>query len=246
MRRFARVLLGRVAVAVLLAATASGCAAMSARTPTPAAQVRFQELETPPPPTGERYYALVFGSQSHPKVAKYTHTWATAVRVLDQGPDKPPVIQPHTISWMPASLDVRICRFWIEPGVDLDLHTTMQLVLSQEQRVSVWGPYEIRPGIYRKFLMQKEFIDSGQVGYQAVDVIGEAALTGYGCDCIHAITDADAMFPRGYYPLRRFGDDASQFIVNQLLERGAVLDPGRTHDWLIPTLKLDQYPIHRR
>src|SRR4051794_29572451 len=36
---------------------------------------------------GERYYALIFGSQSSPKRLKYTHTWATFVRVVGEGND---------------------------------------------------------------------------------------------------------------------------------------------------------------
>jgi hypothetical protein len=231
---------------VALVASVAGCAAYAKRTPTPAAEVPFIELEREPVPPNERYYGLIFGSQSHPKVPKYTHTWATVVRVVDQGPDKPPIIEPHTISWMPATLDVRICRFSVEPGVNLDLHTTLQVMLGFRERVTMWGPYEIRPGLYRKFLLQKAFMDSGRVGYQAVDTIGEAARTGNGCDCIHAITDADSMFPRGYYPLRRFGNEASEFILQQIVERRAVIDPDRTHDWLIPALGLDQYPIRRR
>jgi hypothetical protein len=236
----------RIAVAVILVASAAGCAATAKRTPTPAAEIPFQQLEREPVPPNERYYGLIFGSQTHPKIAKYTHTWGTAVRVIDQGPDQPPVVEAHTISWMPATLDVRLCRFAVEPGVNLDLHTTMRVMLGFRERVSVWGPFEMRPGLYRKFLLQKAFMESGQVGYQAVDTIGEAARKGNGCDCIHAITDADGMFPRGAYPLRRFGNDASEYIFKQIIDRGAVIEPGRTHDWLIPALGLDQYPIRQR
>src|SRR5262245_7887846 len=32
---------------------------------------------------GDSYYAIVFGSQTHPKVLRFTHTWATFVRVAD-------------------------------------------------------------------------------------------------------------------------------------------------------------------
>ena len=46
------------------------------------------------------------------------------------------------------------------------------------ERVSLWGPYEIPPGLYRKLLSQKEFIESGAVGYQCIDTIGEAGLDG--------------------------------------------------------------------
>jgi hypothetical protein len=34
---------------------------------------------------GERYYSMIFGSQSSPKLLRYTHTWATFIRVEGEG-----------------------------------------------------------------------------------------------------------------------------------------------------------------
>ena len=75
---------------------------------------------------------------------------------------------------------------------------------------------------------------------------GEAGETGRGSNCVHAISDSDALFRRQAYPLAYFGDAASQHILRQLVLRGAVPDPDTTHDWLIPALGLDRYPITRR
>jgi len=36
---------------------------------------------------GEFYYVMIFGSQSSPKLLRYTHTWATFVRAVGEGPD---------------------------------------------------------------------------------------------------------------------------------------------------------------
>jgi hypothetical protein len=127
----------------------------------------------------------------------------------------------------------------VAPGDNLDLHATVKQVRSQKQRIALYGPYELHSGLYYKFLMQKAFMESGAVGYQAFDTAGEAARKGNGCDCIHAITDADAMFGRGHYPLRRIGDEASDFIVEQIMERGGYLNPHITHDWLIAALGLE-------
>ena len=42
-------------------------------------------IAAPSAEAAEFYYAMVFGSQSHPKLLRYTHTWATFVRaVMDQ------------------------------------------------------------------------------------------------------------------------------------------------------------------
>jgi hypothetical protein len=122
----------------------------------------------------------------------------------------------------------------------------MVYALANRERVSVWGPYECRPSFYRRFLIQKAFIDSGRVGFQSEDNLGEAARTGDGCDCIHALTDMDPEYGRENYPLIWFGDSASEHLVDRLHERGSLLNPELEHDWLIEALGLTAYPIVRR
>src|SRR5262249_42781614 len=106
--------------------------------------------------------------------------------------------------------------------------------------------YETWHGLYKRFMTQKAFLDSNAVGYQAVDTIGEAARKGNGCNCFHALSDMDPLFDRRQYPLRYFGDSATLNIVRQLQQRPVLIQPRRTHDWLIPALGLDRYPIVRR
>ena len=56
----------------------------------------------------EFYYVMVFGSQSKPKLLQYTHTWATFIRAVGEGPDANNyALYQHSISWLPQSLDVR-------------------------------------------------------------------------------------------------------------------------------------------
>lgn len=234
----------RAALAVTLL-SAPGCAFFARSPDTPARQVHFRELNRAAPP-GERYYLLVFGSQTVPKLPRYTHTWVTVVRVPPAEAGRPLRIEPHTISWMPATLDIQPWRYNIEPGVNLDLDASVRMALEREERVSLWGPYEIPPGLYRKALIQKAFVESGAIGYQCIDTVGEAAETGRGSNCIHAISDADSLFGRQAYPLAYFGDAASEHILQLLVLRGAVPDPATTHDWLLPELGLDRYPIVRR
>jgi hypothetical protein len=227
---------------------AGGCRSAPVRTPTPAATLTAQEIEaTIPAPPGERYYLLVFGSQSIPKVPRYTHTWVTAVRVpAGDVAGTQSGIEAHTISWMPATLSIRPWRFRVEPGVNLDLHTSMREMLSHDERVSLWGPFEIRPGLYQKVVMQKRFLESGTIGYQCIDTIGEAARLGNGSDCYHAVTDADTLFDRRHYPLSRFGEAASENVAREVIDRGGVVGPCVKHDWLLPVLGLARYPITRR
>jgi hypothetical protein len=216
-----------------------GCAGLAAGTPTPA-RCLSPTYDCPAP--GEHYYVLVFASQSRPPLPRFTHIWATAVRVTD----RPPAVETATISWLPATLDIRPLRPVVEPGVNLGLRETLDLVLREGERVTLWGPYECRPGLYRRFLVQKAFLESGRVGYQCDDELGEAALTGEGCNCIHALTDMDPQFGREHYPLTRYGDAAGRYIGEQLRERGALVDGGRTHAWVAAALGLDAFPLTRR
>ena len=100
-----------------------------------------------------------------------------------------------------------------------------------------------RPQAYRRFLLQKAYMESGQVGYQTIDTVGTG--DGRGCDCIHAITDMDPEFDRDYYPLTRFGVSGSRFIVRQVFERNLLISED-THSWLETPLGLCDYPIDRR
>lgn len=230
---------------VWLPVVLGGCAT-PVRPPTPASEIRFQDLDVEPPPPGERYYLLVFASQTTPVVPRKTHSWATVVRVSGCQSGESPQIEEQSISWMPATMEIHPWRFRVEPGVNLDLRQSLNNALLNRERISLWGPYELRPGAYRKFLLQREFMLSGQVGYQCVDSVGEASKKGNGCDCIHAITDLDALFDRKEYPLSKFGDAASQHIAKQIVDRGAIINPAQIHDWLIPVLGLDRYNIVRR
>jgi hypothetical protein len=235
-----------VVVFVLACASAAGCASFAKKPPTPADDIPPRAAAGMTAPPGERYYILVFGSQSTPRRPKYTHSWATAVRVTGADGPGEPAIEEHTISWMPATLDIRPLARVPETGVNLGLRLTVEEMLKHDERVSVWGPYEIGPGLFHRFLVQKQFLESGRVGYQCIDSWGEAARLGSGCDCIHAITDMDPEFDRREYPLSRFGAAASRHLVRQLHERPIIIGPGRDHGWLLGALGLGEYPLVRQ
>src|SRR5262249_20727822 len=153
-----------------------------------------------------RYFVILFGSQTTPRIPRYTHTWGTVVKVTQVPGCAEPDVEAHTISWLPESLEIRVWRVWVEPGVDLELHTTIEKMLQTGQRVSMWGPYETWHGLYKRFRTQKAFLDTGIIGYQCTDTVGEAARKGNGCDCFHALSDMDPLFDRRRYPLRYYGD----------------------------------------
>jgi hypothetical protein len=237
----------RALVVVVLATGMVGCAALAEKPPTPAAEIPPQALDYPAPPN-ERYYAVIFGSQ---KVAylrpDLTHTWMVAIKATCSPGCPEPQLEVHQISWLPATLEIHPLRFWVEPPVNLGLHETIRWAQESDQKVAMWGPYEVQPRAYRRFLTQKEFLEtSGQVGYQCIDTVGEAAREGNGSDCIHAITDLDPQFDRARYPLIFYGHTASRRLVHEAARRQVFIDPWTTHDWLIPALGLDQYEIDRR
>jgi hypothetical protein len=219
-----------------------GCADFAVRPPTPAQNLHFTGLEQPAP--GEHFYITIFGAQGTPKLPRWTHTWATVVHTSTaQGPRcNEPFVQ-HTISWLPATLQVRVLPLRPQPGVNLGLQQTLAWAVSNGERITQWGPYECRPEVYLRFVTQKAFLDSGRIGYQCVDNIGESARTGDGCDCIHAVTDMDPVIRRSRDLFTRYGENASRYIVQNLRRRGLLVRPEVIHDRLNGPLGLDGYPI---
>jgi hypothetical protein len=188
----------------------------------------------------ERYYTIIFGSQSHPKLLSYTHTWATFIRVVGEGDDPSGYqVYQHTISWLPATLDVRTWAFLPERGVNLDLYATLDAVSRHGESVTMWGPFEMLPQVYERSLRVKEILDSGLAQYRAISTPRNLLIS----DCIHAVAAVDPVFGRGHYPLIRVGKPASRYIARQGMTRSA-FDQYQTHaSWLIPALGLDRYPI---
>lgn len=228
-----------------IALIASGCASSAVRPPTPAAQLDTLELLSRPVPPGERYYLILFGSETTIRRPGAVHTWATMVRVINVPNGGPATVEPNTISWGPATHKTRPWSFSVEPGENGDLHGTIKEMYSFNEHIIMWGPYEVWHGNYIRFMTQKAFMESGRVGYQCIDNIGEAAKTGGGCDCIHSISDMDPMLDRKGYSLIYYGVPATRNIVKQIMTRPVIINAPHTHDWLIPALGLDKYPIQR-
>lgn len=227
-----------------LALLVAGCALTAVRPPTPAATLNVDRNEAPP--CGERCFVLIWASQRVPRTARYSHTFVTVVRAAARVPGSVEILEVHTISWLPATLDIRPLAVRPEPGVNLTLAETLAYARRNGERVSLWGPFECRTSFYRRFLVQKHFLETSGIGYQCVDNIGEAARTGNGCNCIHAIADADPEFGRDNYPLIWFGDPASEHIANRLRNRGSILYPEIEHDEVLEAVELCGCPIRRR
>lgn len=192
----------------------------------------------------ERHYVLIFGSQSQPKLLKYTHTWATFVRAI--GDDTDPArqaIYAHTISWLPQTLDVRVWRPRPELGINLTLEQTLRTVYESNQHVMMWGPFFITPELYARSLAIYGILNSGAVQYRAISTSANLLVS----DCIHAVAAVDPIFGRGHYPLVRVGHPASRFIAREImvrsLENRGINQASFDNSWLIPRLGLNRYPI---
>jgi hypothetical protein len=191
----------------------------------------------------EHYFVLIFGSQSRPKRLEATHTWATFVRAVGEGTDPNAYrLSVHTISWLPASGDVRVWAARPEPGVNRTLEQTLAYVYARDERVRLWGPFVIGVELYNRSVAVYNALQGGAVQYRAISTNANLLIA----DCIHAVAAVDPDFGRGHYPLIRVGIPASRYIAREIVLRGARrgVDPS-AHDvsWLLPRLGLTSYPI---
>lgn len=238
---------------LLSVALGCGCALNANKVPTPAAKLTGEDLAKLPKPPDERYFLVLFGSQDVLHRPQSTHTWATLVRMKssDVGPRctngcLDPTLDVQTISWFPVTGKINPRNYTVEPGRNFDLHETMKIVTDNKESVAVWGPFEVWHGFAHRFMVQKNFLDSGQVGYQCVDSRGEAAKLGNGCACMHGVTDMDPIYGRWEYPLLYYGKPATAHAVRRFMHSPIWIHPRETHDWLLPRLGLDAYPLDRR
>lgn len=194
-------------------------------------------------PAGEVYYVMVFGSQTHPKQLRYTHTWATFIKATGEGNDPNAyALEYNTISWLPATLEVKVWRPRAEPGVNLDLYQTLRAMHANGESVTMWGPFIVGPEVYGRSLEVQRIIASGAPRYRAISGPGNLLVS----DCIHAVAAVDPDFGRGHYPLIRIGKPASRYIARQIMTRTpakGIEQERYDNSWLIPRLGLDRYPI---
>ena len=186
------------------------------------------------------FYMMIFGSESDPKQLRLTHTFATFVRATGEGTDPAAyALTAHTISWLPRALDVRVRRLHPEPGVNLDLDSTIRVVTHDGESVTMWGPYQITPQIYNRSIEVVNKLNSGRELYRAFD----GPINDEISNCIHAVADVDPLYGRRRYPLNRVGKPASAFIAKQFIKRSRYDQTALDHGWLVPRLGLTQYPI---
>ena len=107
-----------------------------------------------------------------------------------------------------------------------------------------WGAYAASPELVCRFHRQKAVLESGSVGYQCLDFLGEAALRGNGVNCVHALTPLHGLAWGDV--LQLYGDASGWYITGALQRRGLVAPLSCDPAWLFSALGLDGLPFRRR
>lgn len=192
---------------------------------------------------GERYFVTLFGGQGDLFRPRTAHTWATFVRTFVT-PAGEVVVGEDTISWLPATLNVRPWALRSETGVNLTLQQTFDFMGShRRQRVTVWGPYEITAERYAQAMAQKALLESGAVRYHSLGLIGQRADVMH---CIDGVTRTDPMWERKADPSRWFGEAGTAQATRAAVRSGFILNPAVTHDWIIPAINPTGYKLSPR
>lgn len=202
-------------------------------------------LSAPPvqAPQGQsRYYMILFGGQSVPFLPRTAHTWATWAKATPTATGAV-VVESVTISWLPAYGPVVPTRIRREPGKNYSLDETFAIAAEQTARVSMWGPYETDAERYELAVAQARLLESGSIAYRVLDSLGGDRSVQH---CVHAVTYADPVMRRRLQPVIQVGEPGTSRLAARYRRTGAFVHPEAKHDWLIPVLGLDRYPVIRR
>jgi hypothetical protein len=139
------------------------------------------------------------------------------------------IVEVQSISWMPATLQVRTLNLGLERGVNLTSAQSFQHAARTGQRITLWGVYQIHDSVYEKFVSRRQQLLTGRIGYQCLDTIGVAGSMRNGCNCIHALSDFAGLLPRTPTAAQPYGDESAALIARRLVERGLVINPRTNH-----------------
>ncbi len=186
----------------------------------------------------DRYFLLMFGSQRPSKSPDHAHTFATFVK-RSEGP-LGIQLEVQTISWLPAKLRVRTLKLRPETGHNYELYETIRYMQRDGQRVSMWGPYEIKTDLYHRACRQAQRLATGTIRYKSYDGLFHSSRV---TNCIHAvasIVEGDRV--RIFGP--NWGDGASYHVLKSMSPW--IKDQCTTHDGIVHELGLEKFCIAYR
>ncbi len=190
----------------------------------------------------ESYFVLIFSWQRGSTQLRCTHTFATFVRVCDgPSPADPPVLEAHTISWLPERMTLHPWRMLPQRGHNFDLDTSLRFAMGHNDRVCLWGPFQVRMELYDLAQKQVERLERGNLHYKVIDA-GYAVSSV--SNCVHAVLDLIPPQGRIRFWTPGWGEGASKTVAGRL--KPWMIDPCTIHPWIADCLGLDRYPITRR
>ena len=124
-----------------------------------------------------------------------------------------------------------------ETGHNFDLQDTLRYAYRNNERVSLWGPYQIEKDLYDRAMDQIALLESGDVLYKANDM---GRFSKRVSNCIHAVSSV-AQGVRLWVAEPGFGQAASFAISKRF--RPWIIDKDEVHAWVGSAIGLDEYPI---
>jgi len=192
--------------------------------------------------TNDLYFMILFSQERDALAPRFSHTYAAFVHAQLTRAAKDYQFDTHTISWLPATLDVRLLRP-PEKGVNLGLKASLDQSVRLRTRISMWGPFRIKKELYDRAVAQEARLKSGKLLYKALD--GAVRAEKQAVNCFHTVADIDSDRDRALLETGKAHGDTATLLVAQHLRRW-IIDPGRTYDWVSGRLGLDGYSITRR
>jgi len=176
-----------------------------------------------------RYYFILFAGQGIPFRHRTAHTWATWVKATPT-PDGHVLLEPLTISWLPAAVEVHPQRIRPEPGKNYTLDETFAIMAAHNSRVSVWGPYEIDAHRYELARVQIAHLESGAARFRAVDSFN---FNDHVINCVHSVTHASPVVRNRVQPVIRVGEPGTSRLAAMYVRGDAWPGYPEKHDWVL-------------
>jgi hypothetical protein len=180
-------------------------------------------------------YLLVFSAERVPYRPGKAHTFAAVVHV-EEGPGGcPRVADLCSLSWLPATLEVRVWAALPEAGRNVPLGETLARSLADGRRVCLWGPYRVRPELAEAFRSRVAAVEAGFAYHGACFFFPRKV-----CDCARAVEETVAP-SRRYIGAFGYGAAAASVIVQEFSPW--VIEPGCSHPEVGTLLGLDGWPL---
>ncbi|MCI0638424.1 MAG: hypothetical protein L0Y72_29570 [Gemmataceae bacterium] len=179
----------------------------------------------------DSHYLVMFAAQGPDAKPRFTHTFATFVKMSDSNGTSEVVAK--TISWMPASGVIVPAKLLPEPGANFTLERSLEWAANLKLAVIAWGPIPIQQELFELAERRSAFLESGKVGYKMVDL-----GAGAGVNCIYAVC---GLVPGGALATGAARGEQASLLVLQHLRRWFLDEPAP--DGLIAQLGLDRSNI---